>query len=255
MDDRNDKNERKDRIIIAEDDRDILNLLALYLKSDGYEVLTAENGKEALELIREEKPDLGIFDIMMPVMDGYELLAETRKFTNIPVIFLTAKDSDQEKILGLDLGADDYIPKPFNPLEVTARVRSALRRYHDLNPKQNAPASGEDASILQAGDLSVNLTTLTVRKGEAEIPLTATELKLLILFMQHPGWVYTKRQLMEQINENFLESDINAIRVHISNLREKLGTAEDGADYIKTVRGLGYKFNTSETGHDKAGGK
>lgn len=235
----------KYRIIIAEDDADIRNLLSLYLKSDGYEVLTAENGKEALKLIRTQKPDLGIFDIMMPVMDGYELLNETRKLMNIPVIFLSAKDSDQEKILGLDLGADDYIPKPFNPLEVTARVRSALRRFHELNPKV-PQAPSEESSVLKAGDLTVDLTALTVKKGSREIPLTATELKLLILFMQHPGWVYTKKQILEHINENFVESDINSVRVHISNLREKLGPAEDGDEYIKTVRGLGYKFRDPE---------
>lgn len=228
------------RILIAEDDADICELLALYLRSEGYDVLTARDGKAAYALIQKEKPDLGLFDIMMPEMDGYELLAKTREILNIPVIFLSAKDSDQEKILGLDLGADDYIPKPFNPLEVTARVRAALRRFYDLNPENKQPAA--DSDHLQAGNLSVDLVTLTVRKDGREIALTSTELKLLILLMKHPGRVYTKRQLMEQTNDNYLDTDINAIRVHISNLREKLGNAPNGESYIRTIRGLGYKF-------------
>lgn len=237
-------NNGKYQILIAEDDRDILNLLALYLRSEGYEVLTAENGKAAYEILQEQKPDLGIYDIMMPEMDGYELLTKTRARMNIPVIILSAKDSDQDKILGLDLGADDYISKPFNPLEVTARVRSALRRFYDLNPRESVAA--EEPSVLKAGDLTVDLTTLTVTKNGTEISLTATELKLLILFMQHPGWVYTKKQILEHINENFLDGDINSIRVHISNLREKLGPGKDGESYIRTVRGLGYKFVASD---------
>lgn len=162
----------------------------------------------------------------------------------MPVLFLSAKDSDPEKILGLDLGADDYISKPFNPLEVVARVHAALRRFYDLNVAVSS--SSQHSDLLQAGDLSLNRLTFTVKKREQEIALTSTELKLLTLFMQHPGRVYTKKQLMEQINENYLDADINSIRVHISNLREKLGTGTDGDSYIKTVRGLGYKFTIPE---------
>ena len=236
--------DRKYRILIAEDDEDILQLLALYLKSEGFEVLTACNGMEAYHIVLHDNPDLGIFDIMMPELDGYELLVKTRTHCNMPVLFLSAKDSDPEKILGLDLGADDYISKPFNPLEVVARVHAALRRFYDLNVAVSS--SSQHSDLLQAGDLSLNRLTFTVKKREQEIALTSTELKLLTLFMQHPGRVYTKKQLMEQINENYLDADINSIRVHISNLREKLGTGTDGDSYIKTVRELGYKFTIPE---------
>lgn len=225
-------------IIIAEDDEDISRLLTLYLRSDGYEVITAADGGEAFEKIKDEKPDLGIFDIMMPVMDGYELLKKSKEITKMPVIFISARNTDQEKILGLDLGADDYIPKPFNPLEVSARVRAAFRRIDDA--KNEGTASD---GVLKAGDLTVNLTMLVAKKNEKELSLTATELKILILFMQHPGWVFTKKQIMEHISENFIDSDINSIRVHISNLREKIGDNPSGESYIKTVRGLGYKFS------------
>ncbi|MGN0242014.1 MAG: response regulator transcription factor [Candidatus Weimeria sp.] len=229
--------ERK-KIIIAEDDKDICRLLSLYLRSE-YDVLTAYDGGEALLLIKSEKPDLGIFDIMLPVMDGYELLKRAREFTDMPVIFASAKNSDQEKILGLDLGADDYIGKPFNPLEVTARVRALLRRSVS---KTDAAVSDEPKKTLVVKDISVDLTSLVAKKNGVELPLTATELRILILFMRHPGWVFTKKQIIEQISDGYLESDINSVRVHISNLREKLGVDADNNSYIKTVRGLGYKF-------------
>ena len=228
----------KKKIIIVEDDRDICRLLSLYLRNE-YEVFTAYDGAEALALIKSKKPDLGIFDIMLPVMDGYELLKKTREITDVPVIFASAKNSDQEKILGLDLGADDYIGKPFNPLEVTARVRALLRRSVT---KKDESSDGDSKKKLTVKDITVDLTALTASKNGKEIPLTATELRILILFMRHPGWVFTKKQIIEHITDGYLESDINSVRVHISNLREKLGFDSENNSYIKTVRGLGYKF-------------
>lgn len=232
--------DRKYKILIAEDDPDIVQLISLYLKSENYEILTADNGADAFELVKKEKPDLGIYDIMMPKMNGYELLTKTREIMNIPVIILSARTADSEKILGLDLGADDYIPKPFNPLELTARVRSALRRFYDLNPASQD--DGRESGILRKGDLQIDTNSFSVKKGERELSLTSTELKILILLMQHPGRVYTKRQILENVSENYLDTDVNSLRVHISNIRDKIGKDAEGHDYIQTVRGLGYKF-------------
>lgn len=236
--------DRQYKIIIAEDDSDIVELLSLYLKSEGYEIITADNGKSAFSLIEKEKPDLGIFDIMMPEMNGYELIQKTREIVNMPIIVLSAKTSDQEKILGLDLGADDYIPKPFNPLEVTARVRSALRRFYDLNPSYDEK---KDSDTLEAGPITVDLPSMSVTKDDEKISLTSTEFKILALLMKHPGRIFTKKQIIENVNESYVESDINSVRVHISNLRDKLGQDSGSKDScIQTVRGLGYKFVVPE---------
>ncbi len=230
--------DKKYRILIAEDDRDIVNLLELYLENAGYEVLTAENGLLAWQRLQQDTVDLIIMDIMMPEMDGYQLIRKVRESMNVPVIILSAKTEDSDKILGLDLGADDYIAKPFNPLEVAARVRSNIRRFYHLN--EHSPVA--EVKVLETGELKMNLESMTLRKGEREIMLTPTEFKILRLLMQHPGKVFTKLQIYESINGEYFESDDNTIMVHISKIREKIEDEPKNPVYLKTIRGLGYKI-------------
>lgn len=230
----------KQRILIAEDDRDIVNLLTLYLENDGYEVVSAGNGRDALEIARREPVDLAVLDIMMPEMDGYTLIRELRQFSHMPILILSAKNQDTDKILGLNMGADDYLAKPFNPLEMVARVRSNLRRCHQFNT--TGPADGEGRMVL--GPLVLDRNTCVLTKDGREIPLTPMEYKLLALLMQSPNRIFTKQQIYEQISGAFFESDENTIMVHISRIREKIEDDARKPRYIKTVRGLGYKFES-----------
>lgn len=221
-------------ILIADDEKEIRELLRLYLENSGYIVIEAEDGQQALDLLRSQKVDLCILDIMMPKVDGYHVLQELRKESNIPVIILSAKDADSEKILGLNLGADDYMSKPFNPLEAIARVNSNIRRFYSLGTSQRA------RNELRVKDLVLDLDACEFRQGDKEIDLTSVEYKIMELFMKHPGKVFTKQQIYEHgWGENFIVAD-NNIMVCISKLRDKL--SEDPSAYIKTIRGLGYRL-------------
>lgn len=230
--------DNKYRILVAEDDRDIIDLLEMYLDNAGYEVLTVENGLLAWQCL-EANPDIDfvIMDIMMPEMTGYQLLRKMRETKNIPVIIISAKTEDSDKILGLDLGADDYISKPFNPLEVVARVRSNLRRFYSLKD-----TSFDDDGLLTVGDLTLNTNSMTLKKGGEEIALTPMEYKILMLLMQNPGKVFTKIQIYQHASGEYVENDENTIMVHMSNLREKIEEDPKMPKYLKTIRGLGYKL-------------
>ncbi len=224
------------KILIADDEAEIRNVLHLYLEIDGYEVVEAENGLEALEKIRREQPDLVILDIMMPGLDGYRVLRNIREQNNIPVIMLSAKDTDADKILGLDLGADDYITKPFGPLEAVARVNSNIRRFYSLGARGDKKMLRE----LTVQDLRLDLEACVLYRGGEEIELTSVEFRIMKLFMEEPGKVFTKQQLYEQgWGDEYLVSD-NNIMVCISKLRAKLD--KEGKEYIKTIRGLGYRM-------------
>ncbi len=231
-------NDGKYRILRAEDDDDIRGLLKLYLENNGFEVLLAKDGREAIKLAENEKPDLALLDIMMPGADGYRVMKEIRKSSNLPVLFLTAKDQDYDKVLGLNLGADGYLTKPFNPLEVTAYIQSSLRRFYQLGSGKKETFS----QILEVGDLRLDLEQMRLEKGGEEIELTPTEFKILSRLMKTPGRVFTKAQLYESISGGFSESDDKTMMVHISNLREKIEEDGKNPQYIKTVRGLGYKI-------------
>lgn len=224
-------------ILIAEDDPDIVALLKLYLEKEGYKVISAPDGRQALALVHENAVDLGIFDIMMPGMDGFELIREVRKDHGFPVLVLSARSQDEDKIKGLNLGADDYLSKPFNPLEVVARVKAMLRRYHQLNAQKD----DAEEEVYRTGDLELNMTAMTFTKKGEEIALTPMELKILALLMKTPGRVYTKVQIFEQINGTYLEGDDRTLMVHISNLRDKIEDDSRNPVYLKTIRGLGYK--------------
>lgn len=225
------------RILIADDEAEIRDVLRLYLEKEGYEIIEAADGLEADTLLKKEKIDLAILDIMMPGLDGYRVLRNIREGNNLPVLILSAKTSDSDKILGLDLGADDYITKPFVPLEAVARVKSNLRRFYALGAGEKRD---EERGTLALGELRLDLEScLLYRKGE-RIELTSVEFRILKLFMENPGKVFTKQQLFEAgWEEDYMVSD-NNVMVCISKLRAKL--SHDGREYITTIRGLGYRL-------------
>lgn len=228
------------KILVADDESEIRDLLRLYLEKDGYEVMEAEDGAKALSLLQEQERkgqavDLLILDIMMPGIDGYRVLRNIRENNNIPVIILSAKSSDSDKILGLDLGADDYITKPFQPLEAVARVNSNIRRFYALGAGRQ-----KQVEVLTVRDLKLDTTSCMLWQGERPVELTSVEFKIMKSFMENPGKVFTKQQLFEQgWGDDYLVSD-NNIMVCISKLRAKL--SEDGNAYIRTIRGLGYRL-------------
>ncbi|MCI8523613.1 MAG: response regulator transcription factor [Lachnospiraceae bacterium] len=225
------------KILVADDEAEIRDVLRLYLEKDGYEVVEAADGMEALEVCKRAKPDLVILDIMMPGIDGYRVLRNVRENSNIPVIMLSAKNSDSDKILGLDLGADDYIVKPFVPLEAVARVNSNIRRFYTLGAGIGQSQNGGE---LVVGALRLDLEACLLYRDNQPIELTSVEFKIMKLFMENPGKVFTKQQLFEQgWEESYMLSD-NNVMVCISKLRTKLD--HDGREYITTIRGLGYRL-------------
>lgn len=221
-------------ILIADDEKEIRMVLKLYLENAGYHVLEASDGQMALDRMKKESIDLCLLDIMMPKKDGFQVLKEIRQTYSIPVIILSARDQDSDKILGLDLGADDYIVKPFNPLEAVARVNSNMRRWKKLGAAQ------EDVRLLTCRDLVLDPESCTLKKGDKVIDLTSVEYRIMALFMEHPGKVFTKQQIYEcGWNEDYVIAD-NNIMVCISKLRAKL--SQNPSEYIKTIRGLGYRL-------------
>ncbi len=218
-------------ILIAEDEADIRNILRLYLESEGYRVVEAADGEQALEAVREQAPDLAILDVMMPKLDGLAVTRALRQRSDIPIRILSAKSQDNDKILGLNLGADDYIAKPFNALEVVARVKAQLRR-----------SDRSISAAISLGGLTLNTETCSLLKEDQPISLTPTEYRLLSLFMRSPGRVFTKVQLSQALNGEYYETDDNTIMVHISKLRDKIEDNPRKPARLVTVRGLGYRF-------------
>ncbi len=227
----------KYKILVADDEAEIRELLKLYLENAGYEVIEAEDGSDAILKLHDNRPDMCILDIMMPGLDGYQVLKKLREESNIPVMILSAKDADSEKILGLNLGADDYISKPFNPLEAVARVNSQMRRFYSLG----AGSEETVTKVITVGDLTLDTESCTLKRGDEDIELTHIEYKIMEMFMSHPGKVFTKQQIYEYAwGEDYIIAD-NNIMVCISKLRSKL--SEDASEYIKTLRGLGYRLD------------
>lgn len=225
-------------VLIADDEKEIRSVLRLYLENAGYRVLEAADGIEAERIFASEKVDLCLLDIMMPGKDGYQVLRGIRAVSNIPVIMITAKDQDPEKILGLDLGADDYMVKPFNPLEAVARTNSMIRRYYRLGA---AAAGAPSASVgLRCRDLTLDTEACCLYRDGSPIELTSVEYRIMRLFMEHPGKVFTKQQIYECGWEDTYAVSDNNIMVCISKLRAKLSS--DPSAYIRTVRGLGYRL-------------
>ncbi|GCF94628.1 DNA-binding response regulator [Enterococcus florum] len=223
-------------ILVADDEQGIVDFVKLYLEKDGYQVFTAADGEAAWHCLQQEQIDLAILDIMMPKLDGYQLIKKIRTEKNIPIIFLTAKDTSADKVLGLGVGADDYVTKPFDPLELVARVEAQLRRFYSLGAQEIA-----EPETLALHDLTLDLNQCLLYKGSEPVALTSIEFKILRLLMGTPGRVFTKKQIYEAAWEDIYIVDDNNIMVYISRLREKLGDRE-GASYIQTIRGLGYKL-------------
>lgn len=223
-------------ILVADDEQGIIDFVTLYLEKDGYTVHTATDGEKAWELIQQETVDLAILDIMMPKLNGYQLIKKIRAEKNMPIIFLTAKDASADKVLGLDIGADDYITKPFDPLELVARVSAQLRRFYSLGTKEIS-----EPKKIVLHDLVLDLDQCLLFKQDDSISLTSIEFKILRLLMSSPGRVFTKKQIYEAVWQDSYIVDDNNIMVYISRLREKLGMRE-GESYIQTIRGLGYKM-------------
>lgn len=229
-------------ILLAEDERDLRGLIKLHLAKEGWNVLEAEDGQQAMTLFRQERIDLAILDIMMPHKDGIEVLMEIRKESSIPVLMLTARGSDADKVLGLGLGADDYMVKPLNPIEVVARVQAHLRRAYDYSHQ----GEGSEKKILTNGELVMDLESYTLTKKEQIINLNAKEFKILELLMGNVNKIFTKKQIYEAVWEDYYMGDDNTVMVHISHLRDKIEEDTKNCKYLKTIRGIGYKMEMVE---------
>lgn len=226
------------KILIADDEADIRNLLKVSLEENGYAVFATQNGKEALDILLSEEIHLAILDVMMPIMDGFNLLRKIREHSTIPVILLTARTDDMDKVLGLGLGADDYLSKPFSVAELIARVGAHLRRSNEyLSPK------GLTAPRIMYGKLTIDKEKCCAFKDGKPIELGAKEYKLLLYFMENPERVFTKRQLYQAVWDEEYFFDDNTIMVHISRIRSHIEDDPQNPKYLKTIRGIGYKLH------------
>ena len=225
-------------ILAADDETEILDVLELYMIKEGFSFIKASDGLQALDLFSKRDVHIVLLDIMMPGLDGFSVLRKIRETSTIPAIMLSARDADYDKILGLELGADDYISKPYNPLEVIARIKAQLRRQYAYTPSE----SQNSAEILYHKNLTLNLAEGTFKKDHLEIQLTSTEFRILRLFMEKPGRIYTRRQIYEFIWDDSFYGDDNTVAVHISNLRNKIETDPKRPNPLKTIKGLGYKL-------------
>ena len=225
-------------ILICDDDRDIVSALEIYLNSEGYNTLKAYDGLEALKVLEEQEVHLILLDVMMPNLDGIRATAKIRTRSNVPIILLTAKSEDADKVLGLNIGADDYVTKPFNPIEVIARVRSQLRRYTTLGGQNKE----DSARVLSNGGIAMDDSAKSVTVDGAPVSLTPLEYNILRLLLSHPGQVFSTSQIYEQVwNDPALGSE-NTVAVHIRHLREKIEINPASPRYLKVVWGLGYKM-------------
>ena len=227
-------------ILICDDQPDIVNALKIYLGAEGYTLYEAYDGQQALEILKKETIHLVLMDVMMPVMDGITATAKLREFSNIPVILLTAKSEIEDKVLGLNLGADDYITKPFVPVELLARVRSQLRRYATLGTQP-------EQELLQVGTITLNDTTKAVTADGEPVSLTPMEYGILKLLMEHPGKVYSTKVIYETVWQETALGNEGSVAVHIRHLREKLEINPSEPRYLKVVWGQGYKMEDSAT--------
>lgn len=232
-------------ILVVEDEIDIRNLIKISLEDEGYFVITAANGIEALNILKEIPADLAILDIMMPRLDGFNLLRKIREHSTMPVMFLTARTDDMDKVLGLELGADDYIAKPFSMSELIARVRAQLRRNNDYMLTKT------DKTLIKYGDLTIDKECCCAYMNNEQIELNAKEYKLLLHLMENPERVFTKKQLYSAVWDDDYYYDDNTIMVHISHLRNKIEIDSQNPEYIKTIRGIGYKLHKTGAIHEK----
>ena len=225
----------KTRILLVDDDPNIRQLVNLYLEKEGFEVEMADRGDTALQVFRQSPPNLMLLDVMLPGMDGWQVLREARKTSGVPIIMLTAKDETFDKVLGLELGADDYIAKPFDMKELVARIKAVVRRYQQ-------PETQDASRELNFPGLKVNISQYTVTYMGKDLEMPPKELELLNFLASHPNQVFTREQLLEQVWGYDYFGDSRTVDVHVKRLREKLTEGESLGWQIKTVWGVGYKF-------------
>ncbi|PFL22509.1 DNA-binding response regulator [Bacillus cereus] len=227
----------KGTILIVDDEKEIRKLITIYLKNEGYEVLQAGDGEEGLEIVKKRDVHLIVLDIMMPKIDGIHMCMKVREIAEMPIIMLSAKTQDMDKILGLTTGADDYVAKPFNPLELIARIKSQLRRYMKMSG-----TSVQDENEIEIGDMKINIVTRQVIIANKEAKLTPREFEVLELLARNQGMVLNAAQIYERVwKEPAFQSD-NTVMVHIRKIREKIEAIPRKPRYIKTVWGVGYKI-------------
>lgn len=230
------------RILICDDEPDIVSALKIYLESEGFQVVSAGNGKEAIDAMKEQADiKLILMDVMMPVMDGIAAMAEIRTFSNVPIIMLTAKSEDADKVMGLTIGADDYVTKPFNPVELMARVKSQIRRYTLLGASTGKVE--EDGSVLAIGGIELNDKSKEVTLDGEIVNLTPLEFDILKLLMTHKGEVLSPRDIYEKVWNDTVIGAESTVAVHIRHLREKLEYDSANPRYLKAVWGHGYKID------------
>lgn len=223
-------------ILVCDDDKDIVEAIATYLKMEGYVPIRAYNGKEALKILENQEIHLILLDVMMPHLDGIKTTEQIRTKSNIPIILVSAKSEDLDKIVGLNYGADDYITKPFNPLELIARVKSQLRRYTDLGSLE------KEDDVLVSGGLTLNINSKEVSVEDELVSVTPTEYKILHLLMRNPGRVFSTQEIYERVWEEDAIGAENTVAVHIRRIREKLEFNPREPKYLKVVWGVGYKI-------------
>ena len=228
-------------ILVCDDDKEIVDAIEIYLSQDGYKIYKAYDGEQAIQILDKEEIHLLIMDIMMPKLDGIRATLKIREYSSIPIIILSAKSEDTDKILGLNIGADDYICKPFNPLELVARVKSNLRRYTSLGS-----LTGENKAIYQVGGLVLNDDTKQVTVDDEPVKMTPIEYNILLLLVKNQGKVFSINQIYESIwNENAIGAD-NTVAVHIRHIREKIEINPKEPRYLKVVWGVGYKIDKEQ---------
>ncbi len=229
-------------ILVVDDKAGVRDLVRDYLTAQGYRVVVAADGRQALVVARQEEPDLVLLDIMMPEMDGYAFMREHAKERDTPIILLTARVDETDKVLGLELGADDYITKPFGMRELTARIRAVLRRLEKSESTGAEPAN----EVVRAADIVLDKGRRDVRVGERDVRLTPTEFDLLAVMMAAPGRVFSREILLDQLHGVAFESLERSVDVHIRNLRRKIEPAPEAPRYVETVFGVGYRFRASD---------
>ncbi|OBR65230.1 DNA-binding response regulator [Paenibacillus oryzae] len=227
-----------ERVLVADDDTNITDVCRRYLEREGYLVITAKDGLEALELWRSQTPSLIVLDLMMPYKNGWEVCNEIRQSEDIPIVMLTARGEEQDRLMGLTMGADDYLTKPFSPRELVLRVKAILRRMRSVQAK---PVSASEHTITFEG-LTIDVAKRIVEAGGQIIDLTVTEFEMLYLLASHPDQAFSRNQILSKIWDFSYEGDTTTVTVHIRRLREKIEPLPSNPKYIKTVWGIGYKF-------------
>ncbi|MCW3489001.1 response regulator transcription factor [Dethiobacter alkaliphilus] len=230
------------RVLVVDDEKTIVKGLKFNLEKEGYEVLVAFDGEEALRVFNEESPDLIVLDLMLPKLDGFDVCRNIRKTSDVPIVMLTARGEDIDKILGLELGADDYVTKPFNPRELAARVKAIMRR------SQSSSGDSGNLQVIRLQDLQIDLFQHKVRVRDKEVDLTSKEFALLSLMASHPGRVFSREKLLEHVWGYDYYGDARTVDVHIRHLREKIEPDPGTPQLILTVWGAGYKFREAKNG-------